>query len=156
MTSVAEAAKVPLSQLKTISHHAMGIGYLTEPKIGHLGHSDLSALLTSDSDFNSWAYFMSDIMIPTSQKTVEATERFGHSIENTETAFNVALGTDKPMFEWLFADPTRAQHFARFARAMAKTGDRHPKYLIEGFDWEGVKIVVDVRLHLPLPQVDAP
>ena len=50
------------------------------------------------------------------------------------------------MFEHYFQDPVRAANFAGFTRAMSKTGDRDPKFLVDGFNWAAVKTLEDVSL----------
>ena len=144
METVAQSANVPLDQLRSISRVAITSGYFLEPQPDHLAHSAVSSLVANDPDNEGWAYFLANVMYPASDKIIEATEKWGDSTSNAETAYCLSFATEKPMFHHLFEDKTRAAKFAGFTKAMAKTGNRNTKFLIDGFEWGKVEHVVDV------------
>ncbi|KKY26493.1 putative sterigmatocystin 8-o-methyltransferase [Phaeomoniella chlamydospora] len=141
---VAESAGVPLAQLQTVSRVAITTGYLLEPRAGYLCHSAASALVASDPDYAGYAFVLTELFYKASDKVIEATEKWGDTTKNTETGYCLAFQTEKPMFGHLFQDKTRATMFPGFTRAIAKTGERDPRFLVEGFDWSGTDTIVDV------------
>ena len=147
MAEVASLANVPLRQLQSHSRMAIaGVGYFSEPRPEHLAHSAASLLVSMDPDQDGYAWFSLEAIGPALNASVDATTQFGDTTAKNQTAYNAAFKTDQPMFDHLFADEdhSKGQKFAGFTKTMSKMGNRNPKYLVEGFNWENFATIVDV------------
>ncbi|KAL6717311.1 hypothetical protein ACLMJK_005226 [Lecanora helva] len=144
--TVAQKAKVPETQLKSIARMAMTGIFLSEPTPGELGHNSTSAAFITNPTLMDWALFMTEHSAPTTTKIVEATEKYGTTESKTETAYNVSKGTDLPYFDWLKRDKEATRQFAGYMKNVTSTDATSIKHLVTGFDWGslGETTVVDV------------
>lgn len=105
-------------------------GIFREPEPDHVAHSELSLLLRGPGPF--------DLLGLTLQETLPALLRLpdamkcSKSIEPNTTAYNIAHGTDLPMYRYLQEHPERAE---RFARAMSRGDHANEKLLLGAFPW---------------------
>ena len=124
-----------------------------EPIPNHIAHTAFSALIATDPDFNSWVAFQHRINVPISWKLVEAVEKWGESSETSKTAYNIALETELPWFEYL-AQPENeeiSKIFSGCMRGVNKSELMSVKNLLKGFDWASLprgSRVIDVCFFL--------
>lgn len=144
MAELATLAGVPLRQLKCHARVAVLHGVFTEPSPENLAHSTASQIIVDEPDQFGHAWFTLERILPASNAVISATERFGETLANNQTAYNVAFNTDQPFFNDMFSDPQRATKFSGFIRSMSTMSDRQPKYLVSGLDWARYNTVFDV------------
>lgn len=99
-----------------------------------------------------WVGYTTEETYPASTKVVEAQERFGVSDDPSQTGYNVAFGTEKPMFVHMAEDPERERRFANTMVEMTSTEGYGIGHLVGGYGWDGIggATVVDVLLFLVL------
>ncbi|KAL4816688.1 S-adenosyl-L-methionine-dependent methyltransferase [Aspergillus spinulosporus] len=143
---VAAKTGVDEDHLKRMLRHAMTNRLFTEPEPGMVAHTASSALLVTSRALNDWVGYTTEETFPASAKIVEAQERFGASRSPTETGYNVAFGTAKPMFEHMAEDPERERRFANTMVEMTSTEGYGIHHLVGGYGWDqiGKAKVVDV------------
>jgi 6-hydroxytryprostatin B O-methyltransferase len=143
---VAAKTGVDEDHLKRMLRHAMTNRLFTEPEPGMVAHTASSALLVTSRALNDWVGYTTEETFPASAKVVEAQERFGASRSPTETGYNVAFGTAKPMFEHMAEDPERERRFANTMVEMTSTEGYGIHHLVDGYGWHeiGKAKVVDV------------
>ncbi|KAL2824231.1 S-adenosyl-L-methionine-dependent methyltransferase [Aspergillus cavernicola] len=143
---VAAATGVNEDHLKRMLRHAMTNRLFHEPEPGKVAHTAASGLLVHSGALNDWVGYTTEETYPASAKVVEAQEKFGASLSPTETAYNVAFDTDKPMFVHLAEFPERERRFANTMVEMVSTEGYGIHHLVDGYKWEDVDkaTVVDV------------
>ncbi|KAL5041838.1 hypothetical protein BDW71DRAFT_157729 [Aspergillus fruticulosus] len=143
---VAAKTGVDEDHLKRMVRHAMTNRLFTEPEPGMVAHTASSALLVTSQALNDWVGYTTEETFPASAKVVEAQERFGPSRSPTETGYNVAFDTGKPMFEHMAEDPKRERRFANTMVEMTSTEGYGIHHLVEGYGWDKIRKakVVDV------------
>jgi 6-hydroxytryprostatin B O-methyltransferase len=143
---LAAATGVNGDHLKRILRHAMTNRLFCEPEPGRVAHTASSALLIRSKALNDWVGYTSEETYPASAKLVEAYERFGPSLSPTETGYNIAFDTDKPMFLHMTEDPERERRFANTMIEMVSTEGYGIHHLVGGYRWEklGKARIVDV------------
>lgn len=147
---VATSANVPLVRLKSVARMAMTGGFLCEPKPEHVAHSAISMAFVERPAFQDWGRFMTHFAAPVSQSYAEATERWGGTLKNNETAFNIAYRTETPFFEYLKHSRELTELFAKYMRGLGESEGLDPRHVLGGFDWAGLgeAHVVDVSSQL--------
>ena len=120
-------------------------GFLEEPAPGHIAHSRLSGLLLRDDNFLNWARWMLNYSIPTAYKLADATEKWGETDAKNETAFQLAMGTTDPFFDYLRKDATLTKVFSDYMRNVTASWPWSLQHAVDGFDWAslpaGAKVV---------------
>ncbi|PVI03042.1 S-adenosyl-L-methionine-dependent methyltransferase [Periconia macrospinosa] len=141
-------AGVPLSRLQSVARTAMTSGLFRETEDGSsIFHTDLSAEFARDISLRDWVKFITVYLSPTASKMAEATARWGDTDVKHHTAFNIALATDHPFFDYLKVTPGLADEFAGYMRALSCSEALNLKHLVDGFGWGGLgrdAVVVDV------------
>ncbi|KAL9111234.1 MAG: hypothetical protein Q9227_004312 [Pyrenula ochraceoflavens] len=93
---VADLAGVPEAQLYRVVRMMATAGFLHEPKLGHLAHTELSAPFVTKLFYLDAAMFLAHTAAPTALMMANATKRQGLSDRaNQETAFNIAFKTSQ-------------------------------------------------------------
>ncbi|KAJ9369373.1 hypothetical protein DTO282E5_5896 [Paecilomyces variotii] len=143
---LATEAKVPLHQLQSIARMAITGSFLREPEPNIVAHSRTSAHFVENPSLRDWTLFLAEDTAPMAMKLVEATEKWGDTRSKTETAFNLALGTDLAFFKYLSSNPQFTQKFSGYMKNVTASEGTSIKHLVNGFDWAslGNAIVVDV------------
>lgn len=126
--------------------------FLREPEPNIVAHSRTSAHFVENPSLRDWTLFLAEDTAPMAMKLVEATEKWGDTRSKTETAFNLALGTDLAFFKYLSSNPQFTQKFSGYMKNVTASEGTSIKHLVNGFDWAslGNAIVVDVRLQSSL------
>ena len=126
---------------------AMLNGFLFEPQAGLVAHTPISALLVKDPSYMNWARWLVNYSVPTAYNLFEATKRWGKTEAKNETAFNLAMGTDRPFFDLLRTDLEMNTMFSGYMRVVTSSDGARLKHLVTGFDWGSLPdgaTVVDV------------
>jgi hypothetical protein len=133
-------------------HHRL----FREPRPGVVAHSLASRLLAEEPLHREPLWLFAEwFAADTAPHAVRALERWGREpTEPNRTAFNVAMGMDTPLFEWMNTAPEGPEYSRRFGLAMTAIGrissrpTREPSLpgLLEEFPWGelGECTVVDV------------
>ncbi|KAI0175056.1 S-adenosyl-L-methionine-dependent methyltransferase [Pestalotiopsis sp. NC0098] len=145
---VAAAAKVPEKRLISIARMAMTANFLAETDAGQLVHTELSeAFVEADSHYRNWMTFVVRRVVPAMHKMVEATEKWSETNTGNQTAYTLAMDTDKSFFEHINSTPELAKEIGGYMRSRSViTPQSGVDGLIENFDWKslGNGLVVDV------------
>ena len=115
-----------------------------EPSPGVIAHTASSRLLAENPELCGWIAFPLGPLLQASTGLVEAIEKWPASQEPNEAGFNVATKTDRPIFQVLAQDERKMKDVAMAMKWWDMRPERHPRYIIEGFDWNSVTQVVDV------------
>lgn len=128
--------------------------FLREPSPGRLAHSATSALFASDPNLLDWALFVTSASAPMATKMVEATEKWGSTTSKNHTAYNIANGTDLPIFDHIATSPELRRQYAGYMKNVTRSEGVNIQHLVHGFDWAslGDATVVDVCLQTALNQ----
>ncbi|KAL8795412.1 MAG: hypothetical protein Q9195_002153 [Heterodermia aff. obscurata] len=145
-SELATATGVPQLQLRSVARMVMTSNLLCEPAPNQVAHNAVSALFISNPSIANWASFMVKFSAPVATAFAEATEKWGVTDKKNETAFNVALKTDLPFFNFLSQSSGLADSFASYMQSVQSSYGTSLKHLLSGFDWAGVGegVVVDV------------
>ncbi|KAL1606537.1 hypothetical protein SLS60_003942 [Paraconiothyrium brasiliense] len=117
--------------LRRIIRYAITRGIFREVKPDRVAHSELSLLLRGPGLFDLLGVSLQDLL-PAVLRLPDALNSPRQSIEPNETAFNLAHGTDLPLYRFLQQHPERAK---RFGRAMSRGHHVDDQYLLEAFPW---------------------
>lgn len=111
-------------------------------------HSAASVFLARDEDAYAYATYMSTGSASMALQMAEASTRWGpDSTKSYETAFNIALDTDLPFFDYLSRNPTRMALFSEYMQSVRSSDGVSLRHLISGFAWNTIRdggVVVDV------------
>lgn len=91
--------------LKSVVRMAICAHFFDEPRPGQVAHSRLSAHFAKSAALQDWAEFLADATVPMAIRFADATQKWGTTTSKTETAFNIALNTDLPFFDYLNKTP---------------------------------------------------
>lgn len=118
---------------------AMLINFFAEPSPGELGHSAVSAACARDSSMLEWGNIITDLYSPMTAVMTEATERWGTTEANDQSAYQIAFKTDLTVFQHAAQDPALSAQFGAYMKNQAATNPRVSlKHLINGFDWSNL------------------
>lgn len=89
---------------------------------------------------------MTDLSMPVAAKLADATKKFGNTSQKNETAYNIAMNTDLPLFDFVKKSPELTKQFAGYMKNVQTSSGTDIKHLLNVFDWEslGDSFVVDV------------
>lgn len=142
---VATTAGVDVGQCTRVLRMAITSGYFQEPTIGYVAHTAGSKLLL-EPDLRDATGYITEESLPACGRIAEALFKWPRSEEMNETAWNLAHGSDLPMFRFFENHPARMDRFMGCMRMMSEGEGYDIKHLVRGFDWKalGKGIVVDV------------
>jgi 6-hydroxytryprostatin B O-methyltransferase len=113
-----------------------------------VAHSATSALLARDPNVYAYATYMCAGSAPVALQMAAAASKWGpNSTRTSETAFNVALDTDLPFFEYLSSNPAKMAEFSAYMHNVRSSDGVALRHLVAGFAWGGIRdggAVVDV------------
>lgn len=139
-------ARVSTSQCTRILRLLMTHFIFCEPEPGYVSHTPDSALLLDEHIQSSVGFYTDESMRSASFLTTAA-EKWPGSEEKTETAFNLAMNTPLPIFEFLQNEPARAHRFRNTMAGLIQRAHLSLDHLVEGFNWASLPdqaVVVDV------------
>ena len=139
---------MPESQLRRIVHlTASAAGFLQEPRPGHIAHSALTAPFVARPSYLDAATFLSDMAAPAALHMTRATQRFGESERESESALNVALNTDSTFAEMCERQSKLQRQWPAYLHhALGGDGEPTAEDVAACFDWRslGTAAVVEV------------
>ncbi|KAL9094170.1 MAG: hypothetical protein Q9165_003585 [Trypethelium subeluteriae] len=143
---LANDAKVPEFQLRSVARMVMTSNLLCEPNPGHVAHNAVSALFVKDWKQLEWANFMTTVSMPAAAGFAEATRRWGVDDKQNHVAFCVGMKTDKWPFEYWAQSKELSDRFARYMASVQSSYSTSLEHLVNGFDWARLDkgVVVDV------------
>jgi 6-hydroxytryprostatin B O-methyltransferase len=143
-----EAAGAPESVLKGALRLVMTSGLFDEPARDVVTHSLKSRDIATDESLLRCVQYISNTIIPTAAKHVEATVRWPNSRNVNETAHNIAFDHDIAYFDLISEDTDKAIEFARTMQAVSNTASFNDCHLVESFDWSSIGdgLIVDVSV----------
>ncbi|KAK3713684.1 hypothetical protein LTR37_008378 [Vermiconidia calcicola] len=143
--ALASTAGVPQNQLRGVARMAVCNGFLEEPQSGHVAHGRMSALLVRDEKFMNWARWMLNYSVPVAYRHADATHRWGETDARDQTAFQVAMNTSEPFFDYVRKSPEMTDLFSGYMRNVTASGTWSLDHAVDGFDWaslpRGAKVV---------------
>lgn len=112
---------------------------------GQVAHSSISLLFT-DPNFSAAVHLHSEIFLPAAMKYVDQCEKRPTGADTSQTAYNLALGTKLPFFEYMQTSPDKARAFELAMKSVAEEDGNNIRYLVSGFDWAKLDeaMIVDV------------
>ena len=137
---------MPELQLKSVVRMAITNNFLCEPVPDQIAHNAVSALFAKDPGLTSWIKFMTKFSAPVAAAFGDATEKWGVTSRKDQTAFNIAMDTDVPFFDYFAKSPELSSTFASYMRSVQSSYGTSLNHLLAGFDWAGLAeaVVVDV------------
>jgi 6-hydroxytryprostatin B O-methyltransferase len=146
-SEIAQISLVPEAQLRRNARMMMTSDFLCEPKPGELAHTALSAKFVTSPALYDSAIFLTEVLKPAMAKSVEATERFGTTDQNNQTALNIAINNKIPFGDHLAQTPKLRRQFSAYMRTIATNDEISGDQLAGAFDWASLRdgTVVDVR-----------
>ncbi|KAL3420845.1 hypothetical protein PVAG01_07290 [Phlyctema vagabunda] len=144
--NLASISGVPESQLRSVARMAMTSNFLSESKPGEVAHNAVSRTFVTNSALVDWALFVTQSSMPAAAKFVEATEKWGSMSKKNETAVNIAMDTNLPLFDFISQSPEMTQQFIAYMKNVQTSEGTHIRHLVAGYNWASLKdsIVVDV------------
>ncbi|KJX96745.1 o-methyltransferase like protein [Zymoseptoria brevis] len=108
---LAEKTGLHVDDLTQILRYATTIHLFDEPSAGYVSHSADSRNLATTPSMCDYVSLMTGFHAVANVRYVDACQKWPGSQELNETSFNLAMGTDKPMFQWIEGHPTWPQTF---------------------------------------------
>ena len=117
-----------------------------ETRPGFVAHTPVSAYLAKNRELAAFLGHAAFEAFPAATRLAEAIRKHPYTEEPNETGFNLALGTQDPLFTFLSKNPERFDRFNLGQSGISQTGSRSAKQAIVSFDWAslGNGTVVDV------------
>jgi hypothetical protein len=145
---IAESIKVNPLVLRRLFRYAVTVNYFTEPEPNRVAHSPASRhLVEVPGAFDALGMKLEEL-VPASQKSIHALQRWPQASEPTETGYNIAHDTDLPFYKALAQQPERARRFGAGMRYFTEQDDCDLSHLVAAFPWHEFDkpdfIVVDV------------
>lgn len=125
---------------------ALTSNFLSQPTSHNVAHNSISRLFVTNPGFMDWINFMTQFSMSTAAAFAEATEKWGATDQKNQTAFNIALRTDAPMFDYFAQSSESANQFASYMKSVQASYGTSLKHLLTGYNWEslGEAVIVDV------------
>ncbi len=145
-SELASLANVPVTQLRSVCRMLMTSNLLCEPVPDEVAHNNVSSMFITNPGFTDWATFITQFSMPAAAHMTEATQKWGQTDKKNETAVGLALGTDKPLFDFISESPKLSKLFAAYMKNVQGGDGTNLRHLIKGFDWASLNdaVVVDV------------
>lgn len=125
----------------------MTYGLFCEPEAGFVAHNQASLPLLNAS-MKDVLGNITDEAFKSSAFLAQAAAKSCHSKERVDAPFNLAFGTDLPMFDYFATEaPWRAERFSNVMKTMANSHRLTLDHLQQGFRWQDLpagSTVVDV------------
>lgn len=124
----------------------MTSNFLCEPKADEVAHNNVSSTFITNPGFADWATFITQFSMPAAAHMTDATEKWGQTSKKNETAVNLAMKTDMPLFDFISKSPDMTKLFAAYMKNVQNSEGTNLKHLVHGYDWAkfGDGVVVDV------------
>lgn len=153
-TEVASLCSVPETQLRSVARMAIATNFLREiDGKDELAHNSVSAAFVRNPSLADWALFVSQFSMPVACSFADATEKWGSTERKDETAVNLALKTDLPLFNYIKQSPEVTRQFAGYMKSVQQSDGMSIRHLANSYDWAalGDATVVDVSVEICVP-----
>jgi 6-hydroxytryprostatin B O-methyltransferase len=142
---IAKKAGVNELQCTRILRTMITHNYFHESRPGYIRHTAGSKLLLNSNVKDSVGYLMEEGFLG-APKISAAFEKFGNSQERSHTPWNLAHGSDLPIFEFFETERARMTRFLGNMDNFGSQEGYNIKHLVNGYDWKdlGRGTVVDV------------
>ncbi|KAL2802402.1 S-adenosyl-L-methionine-dependent methyltransferase [Aspergillus granulosus] len=136
----------PLGRLERILRLLFVRRIFYEPRPGYIAHTTASERLVTNSELTAFLGHCTHEAFPAASRLVDSLRKHPASEEPSQTGFNIAFGTEDPLFTFLAKHPERFERFNQGMAGLSKSGGRSVKQVVEGFPWGqlGNATVVDV------------
>lgn len=135
---ISKAVGVDEMNIRRLLRHAMTNRIFKEVSPGIVGHTAASRIIAETQSMQDWIGFCTEDMWRAAAATVDAIIKFPGSQENTESGFQVAYGTNEPMFATLGKDPIRGKRFGGAMQSLTGGEGYEVKYFVDNYDLEPV------------------
>ncbi|KAL2796211.1 S-adenosyl-L-methionine-dependent methyltransferase [Aspergillus keveii] len=117
-----------------------------EPRPGYIAHTTASERLVTNPELTAFLGHCTHEAFPAASRLVDSLRRYPDTEEPSQAGFNVAFGTEDPLFTFLAKHLERFERFNQGMAGLSKSGGRSVKQVVEGFPWGelGEATVVDV------------
>lgn len=117
-----------------------------EPKPGFVAHTEASARMSTNPELTAFLGHCTHEAFPAASRLVDSMRRFPDSEGPSQAGFNVAFGTEDPLFDFLAKNPDRFDRFNRGMAGLSKHGGRSLQTVIDIYPWAdlGSALCVDV------------
>ena len=145
--NLAEACKIPRSDVLRLVRHAIANHIFYEPTAGFVAQTECSRYLAANPGARAWLAQVTEDMWPATVRMVDAIEKWPGSEEPSESGFSLANQTNDPFYVEMSKQPDRLQ---RFKDTMKFFQESLPgvevEHVVTGFDWSTVEngLFVDV------------
>ncbi|MCJ1397470.1 hypothetical protein MMC11_000663 [Xylographa trunciseda] len=132
--------------LKHLLRQSMTLRIFREPAKDMVAHTAASSIIR-DQNVHNWLTGGVQDLWPSSVQLVDALAKWPKSEEPNHTGFNIAHGTEVPLYQQLANNPVFAKRFGESMTAMiANNPSFDAKHIHQSYDWSGLKdgLVVDV------------
>ncbi|KYK60650.1 O-methyltransferase [Drechmeria coniospora] len=120
--------------LARVLRHAMTNRVFHEPSPGVIAHTAASRLLARDSALQDWVGFNSEDIFPAAGKVLTALQKHPEATSLTTTGFNLAFGTEEPMFVTFGKEPIRARRMGGAMASLTGGEGYEVKHLVDNYD----------------------
>ena len=150
---VSDLCGVPEAQLCRITRLMATVGFLHEPRLGHIAHSPLSAQFVTDPPLLDAAMFLSGAAAPTALKMPLVTKQFVTSSRADQSAYSATIDGGIPLASEFELRPRLQRQFDNYLSCI--TGDDRTgiRDVLMQVDWSSLcdATVVDVSrlVHFP-------
>jgi hypothetical protein len=149
----------PLGRLERILRLLFVRRIFHEPRPGYIAHTTASERLVTNPELTAFLGHCTHEAFPAASRLVDSLRKYPNTEEPSQAGFNVAFGTEDPLFTFLTKNPDRFERFNQGMAGLSKSGGRSVKQVVEGFPWGelGEATVVDVCfLYLLSPYPSTP
>ncbi|KAL2846351.1 S-adenosyl-L-methionine-dependent methyltransferase [Aspergillus pseudoustus] len=140
------ASGCPLGRLERVLRLLFVRRIFYEPQPGNVAHTTASERLVTNPELTAFLGHCTHEAFPAASRLVDSLRKFPDTEEPSQAGFNVAFGTEDPLFTFLVKNPDRFERFNQGMAGLSKSGGRSVKQVVEGFPWAelGEATVVDV------------
>lgn len=145
LQDVADLAGVPAGQLSRIVRLMSANGFLSEPLVGQIAHTHLSAEFVTNLSYFDASMFLARTAAPTALKMAATTQQYGCSTQSQHSAYAVAFGTDQSFKKVCQQHPKIQRQWLAYWKHIGSTSQEFVE-LMAKLDWLslGTARIVDV------------
>ena len=145
-SDIARKCQLDEDVVRRIVRHATTNHIFNELGNGSIVHTAASKALAQVPFLREWLEQACDDMWPATSRFVSAIVKWPASEEPSESAFNVAFGTQSSYFDEIAKSPAHVQKFADAMSFFYAMPEFEPSQVIKAYDWSslGEAVVVDV------------
>jgi 6-hydroxytryprostatin B O-methyltransferase len=145
IADLSDKCDLPVDIVARVTRQAMSYGAFSEPKQGHIAHTDVSLEIPRLSPLLSYQL---EVCLPSMARFQDWLED-----ENKEhkSAFQIAHNTTDTWWSYASKRPELIENYGRYMALITTGGAHDVSYVLQGFAWGqlGTSLVVDVGIPLP-------